>query len=26
VGALLGLAWYIPSPIPYLRDVPEIAE
>ena len=26
VGALLGVAWYIPSPIPYLRDVPEIAE
>ncbi len=25
-GALLGLAWYIRSPIPQLRDVPEIAE
>ncbi len=26
VGALLGLLWYIPSPIPQLRDVPEMAE
>ena len=26
VGALLGLAWYIPSPIPSLREVPEMAE
>jgi MFS family permease len=26
VGALLGLLWFIPSPIPSLRDVPEIAE
>ena len=25
-GALLGLLWYIPSPIPHLRDVPEMAE
>lgn len=26
VGALLGLAWLLPSPIPRMRDVPEIAE
>jgi MFS family permease len=26
VGALLGLAWLIPSPIPRLRDLPEQAE
>jgi MFS family permease len=26
VGALLGLLWFIPSPIASLRDVPEIAE
>jgi MFS family permease len=26
VGALLGLLWYIPSPIPQLRDMPEMAE
>jgi MFS family permease len=26
VGALLGLLFYIPSPIPKLRDVPEMAE
>jgi hypothetical protein len=26
VGALLGLAFYIGSPIPKLRDVPEMAE
>jgi MFS family permease len=26
VGALLGLLWFIPSPIPSLRGVPEIAE
>jgi MFS family permease len=25
VGALLGLAWLLPSPIPRMRDVPEIA-
>jgi MFS family permease len=25
VGALLGLAWLLPSPIPHLRDVPEEA-
>jgi MFS family permease len=25
VGALLGLLWLIPSPIPTLRDVPEVA-
>jgi predicted MFS family arabinose efflux permease len=26
VGALLGLTWMLPSPIPRLRDVPEVAE
>jgi predicted MFS family arabinose efflux permease len=26
VGALLGLLWFIPSPIPSLRELPEIAE
>jgi len=26
VGAVLGVLWLIPSPIPRLRDVPEIAE
>jgi MFS family permease len=25
VGALLGLLWFIPSPIPQLREVPEMA-
>ncbi len=25
-GALLGLLWYIPSPIPQLRELPEVAE
>jgi MFS family permease len=25
VGALLGLAWLLPSPIPQIRDVPEMA-
>jgi MFS family permease len=25
VGALLGLAWLLPSPIPRMRDVPEMA-
>jgi MFS family permease len=25
VGALLGLAWLLPSPIPHMRDVPEMA-
>jgi MFS family permease len=25
IGALLGLAWLLPSPIPHMRDVPEIA-
>jgi predicted MFS family arabinose efflux permease len=25
VGALLGLLWFIPSPIPRLREVPEMA-
>jgi predicted MFS family arabinose efflux permease len=26
LGALAGLAWMLPTPIPHLRDLPEVAE